>query len=120
MLMPLSLIIPFMHSTEPVLYLAMVIALCHAAWLTNITAYIVDLVPSPVLGTAFGFIAAGSALGGIFMNEAVGWAITHYSYTPCFYIMAILHPVAFMVIWLFGTQWKISAKDVPNAVAIAK
>ena len=34
--------------------------LAHTAWLTNLSTYIVDLVPPPMLATAFGVIAAGS------------------------------------------------------------
>jgi nitrate/nitrite transporter NarK len=57
-----------------------------------------------VLATAFGFIAAGSALGGILMNEAVGWTVTHYSYAPCFYAMIGFHPLAFALIVLFARK----------------
>ncbi|MDF3058291.1 MAG: exuT 4 [Rariglobus sp.] len=103
-LTPVSLLVPMVSATGSVFALAMVVALAHTAWLTSITSYIVDLVPKSILGTAFGFIAAGSALGGIFMNQAVGWAVAHFSYTPCFYAMAVLHPVAFWLVWRFARR----------------
>ncbi|MDI1321057.1 MAG: MFS transporter, partial [bacterium] len=83
---------------------AALVALAHTAWLSSISTYIVDLVPKRILATAFGFIAAGSAAGGIMMNEAVGWVVTHHSYRPVFYAMIGLHPVAFALIWLFARK----------------
>jgi nitrate/nitrite transporter NarK len=58
-------------------------------------------VPKPILGTAFGFIAAGSAVGGILMNQAVVWTIAHFSYNHCFYAMVVLHPIAFLLLSRF-------------------
>ena len=83
---------------------AALIALAHTAWLASISTYIVDLVPKRILATAFGFIAAGSAAGGIMMNEIVGWVVTHYSYRPCFYAMVLLHPTALLLIYLFARK----------------
>lgn len=100
-LTPVSLLTPLVPGTGWVFVIGMLVALAHAAWLTSISSYVVDLVPKSILGTGFGFIAAGSALGGIFMNQTVGWVITRFSYTPCFLIMAFLHPVAFWVVWRF-------------------
>ena len=100
-LTPVSLLVPGVSGTGGVFALAMIVALAHTAWLTSISSYIVDLVPKAILGTGFGFIAAGSALGGIFMNQAVGWMIAHFSYAPCFYVMAVVHPLAFWLVWRF-------------------
>lgn len=100
-LTPLSFLVPGVSGTGGVFALAMIVALAHTAWLTSISSYIVDLVPKSMLGTGFGFIAAGSALGGIFMNQAVGWMIEHFSYAPCFYVMAVVHPLAFWLVWRF-------------------
>lgn len=83
---------------------AAVIALAHTAWLASISTYIVDMVPKRILATAFGFIAAGSAAGGIMMNEAVGWVVTHYSYRPIFFAMVVLHPLAFLLVWIFARK----------------
>lgn len=100
-LTPVSFLVPLVSGTGWVFALAMVVALAHTAWLTSISSYVVDLIPKSILGTGFGFIAAGSALGGIFMNQAVGWAVGHFSYTPCFYAMAVVHPLAFWLVWRF-------------------
>ncbi len=100
-LTPVSILTPLAPNTGLVFAIGIIVALAHASWLTSISSYVVDLVPKAILGTGFGFIAAGSALGGIFMNQAVGWVITRYSYTPCFVVMAFVHPIAFLLVWKF-------------------
>jgi ACS family hexuronate transporter-like MFS transporter len=102
--MPLAPLVALTPGVTASFAFAAVIALAHTAWLASISTYIVDLVPKPILGTAFGFIAAGSAAGGILMNEAVGWVVTHHSYRPCFYAMTLLHPAAFVLISLFARK----------------
>jgi ACS family hexuronate transporter-like MFS transporter len=77
----------------------MLIAWALTAWLSNLTSLVVDLTPRPILGTVFGVIACGSALGGIIMNQAVSWLVSHGTYSDCFYLMALLHPLAFLLIW---------------------
>jgi ACS family hexuronate transporter-like MFS transporter len=84
------------------LAIAMVVVLAHMAWLTNISSLVVDLMPKSAVGTAFGVVAAGSALGGILMNQAVGYLVTYYSYTWCFVAMAFLHPAAWLLLWALG------------------
>lgn len=109
-LVPLAPLVPLTESVAGSFAFAAVIALAHTAWLASISTYVVDLVPKRILATAFGFIAAGSAAGGIIMNEAVGWAVTHYSYRPCFYAMTVLHPVAFLLIWTLARRpWTVNA-----------
>jgi ACS family hexuronate transporter-like MFS transporter len=94
------------------------------AWLINISALIVDLVPKHSLGTVFSVIAAGSTLGGIVMNMLVATMVSGPSvrpegfldafiasafgpvlrlvqgagYTPWFVIMALLHPLAWIML----------------------
>lgn len=103
-LVPLAPMVSLANSIGGSFAFAAVIALAHTAWLASISTYIVDLVPKRILATAFGFIAAGSAAGGIMMNEIVGWLVTHYSYRPCFYAMTVLHPTAYLLIWLFARR----------------
>ena len=82
-----------------VIAIAMVVAYGATSWLSNITSLVVDIVPQRILGTSFGVIACGSALGGFFMNKTVAWFIDHRSYDGCFYIMAFLYPLAFLLVW---------------------
>ena len=98
-LAPLMGLVPAAPTVMTAIIIAMIVAYASTAWLSNITSLVVDIVPQRILGTAFGVIACGSALGGFFMNKAVAWFIDHRSYSECFYIMAVLYPVAFLLVW---------------------
>ena len=108
-LVPLAPFIAGASTSAGVFGLAMVVVLAHTGWLASISTYVVDLVPKPILGTAFGFIAAGSAIGGILMNQAVVWTITHWSYDYCFYAMVVLHPLAYLIVRRFTREeWRLA------------
>lgn len=101
MVMPLSPLVATSTSMVVCLGIAMVVVLAHLSWLTNISALLVDVVPTRFVATAFGVMAAGSALGGIAMNKAVAYLVENYSYTYWFVIMACLHPLAWLMLWGF-------------------
>jgi ACS family hexuronate transporter-like MFS transporter len=97
--MPLSILVPHFGTISVLLAIGMVIAFAHMAWLINLSALVVDVIPQRSLATTFGVIAAGSALGGVVMNWAVGSLVTHHSYGPAFLVMAGLHPLALLLVW---------------------
>ena len=98
-LVPISLLIPSAPTMMTVIGIGMVVVYAATSWLSNVTSLAVDLVPKRILGTAFGVIACGSALGGFFMNKGVAWLVDNRSYSDCFYVMAVLHPVAILLVW---------------------
>ncbi len=98
-LVPLVGLVPSITPLMGVIGISMVVAYAATAWLSNITSLVVDIIPQKILGTSFGVIACGSALGGFFMNKGVAWFIDHRSYNDCFYIMAAAHPIALALIW---------------------
>jgi ACS family hexuronate transporter-like MFS transporter len=98
-LAPLFGLVPSVPFVPGLLAVAMVVAFAATAWLSNITSLVVDLVPQRILGTAFGVIACGSALGGFFMNKIVAWFIDHHSYTGIFVLMIFVHPLALLLVW---------------------
>ena len=57
---PFSVLIALLHSVPIMLGLAAVLAFAHMAWLICLTATALDLFRQQELGTAFGFISAGS------------------------------------------------------------
>jgi MFS transporter, ACS family, hexuronate transporter len=103
-LVPLSFAVPFTPTLATLIAACMIIACAVTSWLSNLTSLVIDLTPKPVLGTAFGFIACGSAAGGFLMNQGVGWMVTHRSYTECFYVMALVHPLAYLVLRGLGKR----------------
>lgn len=99
LIVPLAALVPQVDRLWLVLAIGMCAVLAHMAWLINLSSLVVDLVPRASLGTVFGIVAAGSSVGGILMNKAVGWVATDYSYSPVFYAMAALHPMALLLLW---------------------
>jgi ACS family hexuronate transporter-like MFS transporter len=100
-LLPLSPLVALAPSVNVALVFAMVAVLAHLAWLSNISALLVDVIPQRLVATAFGVVAAGSALGGMAMNKVLVYLIEYHSYDDWFYIMDALHPMAWLVLWAF-------------------
>ncbi|MDD5350476.1 MAG: MFS transporter [Chthoniobacteraceae bacterium] len=117
-LVPLSFFVPAAPTVAVVIAIGMVVTFAHTAWLSTLTSLVIDIVPGRILGTAFGVIACGSTLGGIFMNQIVAWFIGHRSYDDCFYLMTILHPLALVLIWgLRKRGTPVSAAQLSSAAA---
>jgi ACS family hexuronate transporter-like MFS transporter len=98
-LMPLSALVPQVTTVNVVLALGMIVVFAHMTWLINLSSLVVDLIPKRSLATTFGVIAAGSSLGGMMMNWAVGRLVTNASYGPAFVVMACVHPLAILIVW---------------------
>lgn len=98
-LMPVGLLIPFISELWLVLLLAGVVAFSQLAWQVTTTTLAVNYFPSATIATAFGIIAAGSGFGGLLSTNIVGHLVTSYSYRPVFWGMAILHPLALLLLW---------------------
>lgn len=98
-LLPLSPLAATLPSALAGVGIASVIALAHMAWLVTLSSAVVDLYPSAQLGTAFGFIAAGSGFGGMVSTEIIAYVVTHHGYQPLFFFMMLLHPAALALLW---------------------
>lgn len=129
-LVPLSPLIATVHGLAPAMALTAVVVCASLAWLINISAIVVDVVPKHSLGTAFSVVAAGSTLGGIVMNTVVATMVSGPSsrpggfldqaigavfgpllqlvqgagYPAWFLAMAALHPLAWLMLWLGGVH----------------
>jgi ACS family hexuronate transporter-like MFS transporter len=123
-LLPLCPFIAKVSNLSGALALSSVVVFAALAWLTNISALVVDLVPKHSLGTVFSVVAAGSTLGGMVMNTVVAMLVSGptagpagfldravatvfgsllhsvrgVGYAPWFIIMAFLHPMAWLLL----------------------
>jgi ACS family hexuronate transporter-like MFS transporter len=97
-LVPVAALIPAVTPIWLVLGLGMVAVLAHLAWLVNVSALVVDVTPRSSLGLTFGVVAAGSALGGIVMNQLVAALAQRQAYGWAFLALLALHPVAWLVL----------------------
>jgi len=135
-LMPLSALITLAPDVSGALVLAAVTVVASLAWLINISALVVDLVSHHSLGTVFSVVAAGSTLGGIMMNKLVATMVSGpaacgdgfldrasgallgpllagaqgQGYAPWFVMMALLHPVAWLVLKIGGVSGNASSR----------
>ena len=98
--MPLSLMVAHAPTASQSLVCASLVVLAHLAWLSNITALTVDVVPKVSLGSVFGIVAAGSSVGAILMNsmiakllkpDAVTKLVLPDAYTSWYILAAGLH-----------------------------
>jgi ACS family hexuronate transporter-like MFS transporter len=94
--MPLSLLVARVPTMEASLALASLIVFAHLAWLVNISALVVDVVPGASLGKVFGLVAAGSSAGAVVMNGLVANLLKQGSYSQWFVIAAFLHIAAWV------------------------
>lgn len=118
-LMPLSPLVALAPSVPLCLAVAMLMVFSHLTWLINLSALVVDRLPKSIVATAFGVIAAGSTVGGILMNSFVGWLVTNHSYTDWFIVMAFLHPVAWLLLRVFGVHRAPTADERTSGISAA-
>ena len=135
-LLPLSPLIASVSGLNSAMALTVVVVLAALAWLINLGAIIVDVVPKHSLGTVFSVVAAGSTMGGILMNLIVATMLSGpstkpagfldqavksvcgpvlalvqgHGYAQWFLIMAFLHPVAWLVLKFGGVHRLASVK----------
>jgi ACS family hexuronate transporter-like MFS transporter len=131
-LMPVSPFIAGVGGTTAALALAVVAVFAALASLINISSIVVDVVPKSSLGTVFSVVAAGSTIGGIIMNTVVATMVSGpatgaggfldqairtilgpilhlvqgQGYRAWFLVMAFLHPVAWLILYLGGVHKK--------------
>ena len=98
-LVPLSPVAALVTSAPIAIAIGALIAMAHMVWLVTLTATMIELYPASQVGKAIGLIAMGSGLGGMISSEIVGYLVMHGGYTPVFFIMACLHPIAIVTLW---------------------
>lgn len=103
-LMPLSPLCALVSSSTLAIGIASIVAFAHMTWLVTLTATVVELYPPSLVGKAAGLIAAGSGFGGMVSSEVIAWFVTHGGYRPVFFLMAILHPIAIVMLWRTFTR----------------
>lgn len=93
LLMPVAWFIPQASGVPGVMALAVCVVILSLAWLTNITALVVDLVPKHSVATVFSVVAAGSTLGGVIMNSVVATMVAGPSTKPASFLDEALRTV---------------------------
>jgi ACS family hexuronate transporter-like MFS transporter len=107
-------LVPSLHRTAVAMAILSFLALCHMAWMTNMTTATLDLFPREMATTVQGMIGAASALGGLLTAAVISRTIQAHGYKPIFYLMSVMHPIAAVV--LFTRLRPVMRRGVPQAM----
>jgi MFS transporter, ACS family, hexuronate transporter len=94
-----SFLMPALRSSTGALIMASLSTCAVMVWMTNSVTLPLDIFDRDVIGSVQGIIGAGGSIGGFISSGAVGYLVTHYSYTPAFVGMSALHPTALLLLW---------------------
>jgi ACS family hexuronate transporter-like MFS transporter len=87
----------------------------HNGWSANIFTLVSDCFPSFAVGSVTGLAGFAGGLGGLLIATlAPGYIITYFGYIPIFFLMGILHPLAFVGITLLIR--KVRVIDINNGM----
>lgn len=92
-------IVPSLRGAAAAVALLTLLALCHMAWMTNVTTLTLDLYPKAMATTVQGMIGAASAMGGLISAGLIARTIQAYGYRPAFLVMALMHPLAAIILY---------------------
>lgn len=95
-LMPVSLMVPHLHTRAWLIAILCVVTFAHMAWKTNLMTITNDVYPTECIGTVFGVLMVGSGLGGFLFQGIVGHLVQHGSYKGIFVMMGFMHPLSFV------------------------
>jgi ACS family hexuronate transporter-like MFS transporter len=101
LIMPLGIFIAYLKSSAGAIFIVCVVLFAHMSWKTNQMTLTVDVFPRPIVATMAGIVGTGGGLGAALFSAMTGHLLERYSYLPIFWIMGLMHPVAyFFVHWL--------------------
>ena len=93
-------VVPSLSGAGMAIALLTLLALCHMAWMTNVTTLALDLFPKAMATTVQGMIGAASAAGGLISAGLIARTIHAYGYRPAFLVMALMHPIAAIILYI--------------------
>jgi MFS transporter, ACS family, hexuronate transporter len=100
-LAPIGAINAFEPAVRVSLAVGAAVAFIHMYWQTNLTALITDLFTSRSFGRVSAVTGIAAGLGGMGTTWLIGQMVSIVSYRPMFVVMAVVYPVAMVVIvWL--------------------
>jgi len=100
-LSPLILVIPFTTSVPVVILILATTYFMAFTWLAMSNILMADLFPKNQVGTAIGVISCVGTIGAAIFNAGVGTVIEAVGYLPVFVTLALVHPIAVVVMQAF-------------------
>ena len=101
LLLPISATAVIVQNPWITILLVSLACSAHNGWSANIFTLVSDCFPSSAVGSVTGLAGFAGGLGGLLIATlAPGYIITYFGYIPIFFLMGILHPIAFVGISL--------------------
>lgn len=115
-LAPLILVIPLVDSIPAVIALLATTYFMSFTWLAMSNILMADLFPKNQVGTAIGLISCVGTIGAAVFNAGVGSIIEAVGYVPVFVFLAVLHPIAVVVMQAFYGRRFLAGRVASQAV----
>src|SRR5690606_22331415 len=96
---PLCALTPHLASPMAVIVVFSIIAAMCLSWLFTYGVIVAESFPAGNVGGVIGIAAGFGAAGAIGFNALVGHAMESFGMTRMFALMAVLHPVAAVLLW---------------------
>jgi MFS transporter, ACS family, hexuronate transporter len=105
---PLCVLTPhFPHPAATLVIFSLVAAAC-LSWLFSLSVVIAETFPTRNVASVLGIAGGFGAAGGVVFNTFVGEMMTSFGPVRVFAAMALLHPIAAVVLWTM------TRKETPN------
>jgi ACS family hexuronate transporter-like MFS transporter len=98
-LAPVCALTPHLPHPAAVLLLFSVVGAVCLSWLFSLSVVIAETFPAANVGSVLGIAAGFGAAGAVVFNTFVGRMMETIGPAPIFAVMAVLHPVAAVVLW---------------------
>jgi ACS family hexuronate transporter-like MFS transporter len=115
---PFGMLISRVHSSAMAILLISIMAFVCFSWFINTAAIIPDMFSEKVVGSVLGLMGTAGTVGGILFSTLVGFLLTHYSYTPVFFVAGTMHLFASLIlVLLMKSKGTVSPSKVSFAVS---
>lgn len=97
-LMPIALAAAFVREASWAIALVSLATFLIQIWASNLFALPADLFPPRLVATVFSLAGATGSIAAMSFTLLVGWVVDHVSYTPILVVVALMHPIAAIVL----------------------
>jgi ACS family hexuronate transporter-like MFS transporter len=103
---PVCALTPHVPGAAGTLAIFSVVGAVCLTWLFNLGVVVAEAFPAANVGSVWGIAGASGALGAMLFNACVGEVFTTFGGGRVFAAMALLHPIAALVLWRIVRQEK--------------
>ncbi|WP_438483314.1 MFS transporter [Oleiharenicola lentus] len=109
LLAPVCVLTPHFPSAVATLIIFSIVGAVCLTWLFNLGVVVAEAFPSANVGSVWGIAGAFGAAGAMFFNTWVGEIMHTFGPVRVFALMAVLHPLAILILW------KMVRKETPSS-----